>query len=260
MSIVTKDMRLEDLLVELALYDSSQMDDLNIVLLSDNDDFKKLNYFIFSNVDGINYSTMDTPYDKDLSILSEMDMIIFYKNDQDLEEMILKNIHKKRLNTKFFHVIDNKNYRKVDLLNEYLIGVNKIIKIDTELEEYIFEIQKELRRDFYSKRLQSLKEIGLLSKKEDFEKRVNELIEKRVFFTKLRYHYDSDLDIFKYNIRKIVRKKDTIYIDKDKNEIFFLLLNIMPKKASQIIRDRIKNFSIRISEISQKSVFDLIFE
>ena len=257
--IVTNSERLEDLLVDLSLYEED-FRELNVVLLSDSDEFKKLNYFIFSGVEGINYITMDAPYDKDLSILSEMDMIIFHKRDKKLEELILENALKKNLSTKFIHVVDNKSYRKVDFLNEYLLGVSKIIKIDTELEEYVFEIQKELRKNFYSSRLEKLREKKLLTKKEEFENRINELINTRVFFTKLRYKFDSDMDIYNYNIQKIIRKRDTIYIDKDSSELYFLLLDVMPKKASEIIKDRIKNFSIRVNEVSQKNVFDLIFD
>ena len=256
--IVTKE-RLEDILVELTLCDDGYNKELNVVLISDSEDFKKLNYFIFSNIEGINYITMDAPYDKDLSILSEMDMIIFQKNDTKLEKLLLSNIQTKALKTKFMHIVDNKNYRRVDFLNEYILGVSKIIKIDDELEEYIFEIQKELKRNFYSKRLDAIEENTILKTSKDFEKRVNTLINKRVFFTKLRFKYDSDMDIFSYNLKKIIRKRDTIYIDKDSHEIYFLLLDVMPEKASQIIRQRIGSFSIRVHEISQKNVFDLIF-
>jgi len=256
--IVTKD-RLEDLLVELSLFSDEYTKEANIALITDDEEFKKLNYFIFSDVEGINYSTIDRPYDKDLSILSEMDLIIFNKADEKLEELILKNIHRKNLSTKFIHIVDNKNYRRVDFLNEYLLGVSKIIKLEDELEEYIFEIQKELRNNFYSKRLNQIEQNKILSQKDKFEKKINSLIEKRVFFTKLRFKFDSDLDIFEYNLKKVIRQRDTIYIDKDSHEIYFLMLDIMPKKASSIIRERITNFSIRVDEISQKNVFDLIF-
>ncbi len=257
--IVTKTDRVEDLLVELSLCED-EYKELNVVLLSDSEEFKKLNYFIFSSVEGINYITMETPYDQDLTILSEMDMIIFHKRDKKLEELILENTLKKNLNTKFIHVVDNKSYRKVDFLNEYLLGVSKIIKIDDDLEEYVFEVQKELRKNFYSRRLEKLNEKKFLTKKEDFEERVDELVKTRVFFTKLRYKFDSDMDIYNYNIQKIIRKRDTIYVDKDSNEIYFLLLDVMPKKASKIVKNRIKNFSIRVNEVSQKDVFDLIFD
>jgi len=36
-------------------------------------------------------------------------------------------------------------------------------------------------------------------------------------------------------------------------------LDVMPKVANNIIKSRIKNFSIRLSEISHKSVFDIVF-
>ena len=259
-NIVTQNERVEDILIELSLCDKDNLKEQNIALLSDSEEFKKLNYFIFRDVEGINYMTIDTPYDKDLSILSEMDLIIFNKKDEDLENLILKNIHKKHLRSRFIHVVEDKGYRKVDFLNEYLAGVSKILKIDSELEEYIFEIQKELRNNFYSKRLLNINTLPILTKKEDFEFRINELIKNRIFFTKLRFKYDSDMDILEYNIKKTIRKRDTIYVDKNLHELYFVLLDVMPKKAGDIVKERIKNFSIRVNEVSHKNVFDLIFD
>ncbi len=257
-TIVTEN-RMEDLLVELSLLNDLEERELNIVLLSDNEELKKLNYFIFNEVKGINYYTMDDPYDKDLSVLSQMDIVIYNKNDKDLENHILENIANKNLHCKFLHIVDDKNFRKVDFLDEYLHGVSKVIKVDSELEEYIFDIQRELGSNFYSQRLQGIKAVGILYDKKRFENRVDELIKKRVCFTKLRYTYESDMDIKKYNLKKILRNKDTIYIDIQKSEIFFLLIDVLPNKASEIIKSRIKNFSIRLSEISHKSVFDIVF-
>jgi hypothetical protein len=256
--VVTKN-RIDDLLIELSLLDNSIDKELNVALLSDSDDMKKLNYFIFNDVDGINYHTIDEPYDSDLTILSQMDIVLYNKDDKKLEDMILENIINKHLNCKFIHIVDSSNYRKLDFLEEYLQGVSKVIKLDSDLEEYIFEIQKELMNGFYSKRIQKIKPIDTIYEKSIFEKRVDELIENRVCFTSLRYTYESDMDISKYNLKKIVREKDTIYIDKKNSEIYFLLLDIMPKKANDIIKSRIKNFSIRVSEISHKSVFDIVF-
>jgi len=257
--IVTKS-RMDDLLIELSLLDEGMDKELNIVLLSDNDDMKKLNYFIFNAVDGINYYTMDDPYDKDLSILSQMDIVLYNKDDKELEDLILENIINKRLGCKFIHIVDNQNYRKIDFLEEYLQGVSKVIKLDSELEEYIFEVQRELMNGFYSKRLQKIKPVkDMIFDGKVYEKRVNELIKNRVCFTALRYTYESDMDISKYNLKKIVREKDAIYVDRAKNEIYFLLIDVMPSTANEIVKSRIKNFSIRLSEISHKSVFDMVF-
>ena len=251
--------RVEDILVELSLLNDFEQRELNVALLSDSDDLKKLNYFIFNSVENINYHTIDTPYDNDLSILSQMDIVIFNKEDKNLENLILENIANKHLHCKFFCLVDEKSYRKVDFLNEYLHGVSKVIRVENELEEYIFEIQRELRCNFYSQRLRKIEAVDTLFQRDDFESRIKNLIDERVCFTKLRYTYDSDLDIAKYNLRKILRDKDTIYIDRQKSEIYFLLLDVMPSKADSIIKSRVKNFSIRLSEISHESVFDIVF-
>lgn len=252
--------RVDDLLVELSLYGDNDTGDLNVVLISDNEEMKKLNYFIFHEAPGINYYTMDSPYDRDFSIISQMDVIIYNKSDNALEEMLLKNIKYKSLNCKFFHIVDEKYFRKVDLLDEYFKGVDRVLKVDIELEEYIFELQRELRSNFYSKRLNKIEPKEIILDKENFSLRVESLIKERVFFSKVRYTYESDINIKEYNLKKVVRELDSIYIDENSKEIIFILLDVMPKKADFIIKKRMKNFSIYLHDISQKSVFDLLFD
>jgi len=259
-SLSGADKRVDDLLVELSLFDEDDTKELNIVLISDNEEMKKLNYFIFNGVDGINYYTMDSPYDRDLSIISQMDIIIYNKIDDSLEELLLKNIKNRGLNCKFFHIINEKYFRKVDLLNEYFKGVDRVLKIDIELKEYIFELQRELRSNFYSKRLSKIKPQDTMLSRDSFEIRKNELIKNRVFFSKVTYRYESDINIKEYNLKKVVRELDSIYIDEKSKEISFILLDIMPKKANYIIKKRMKNFSIYLDDKAEKSVFDLLFD
>jgi len=86
------------------------------------------------------------------------------------------------------------------------------------------------------------------------------LIKHRIFFSKVIYTYESDIDIKEYNLKKVVRELDSIYIDEKSKEITFILLDVMPKKADYIIKKRMKNFSIYLHNVRQKSVFDLLFD
>ncbi len=255
--VVTKSNRSEDVLIQLSLL--SYDEDINVVLLSDSDEMKKLNYYIFDGVEGINYYTMDAPYDRDLSILSTMNFVLYNKDDKELEKIILENIEKKHIKSKFIYIVDKKRYKQLNLLEEYANGVDNIVIIDSQIQEYIYEIQRELRNNFYIKRLKKIKEQKILKNIEELEERINELIKNRIFFTKLRYKYESDMNPYKFNLDQMIRKKDSIYIDKIKKEIYFLLLNILPAKAHSIITKRVKNFPIKLKQIAQKNVFDLIY-
>ena len=252
--------RVSDMLLELSLYDDSLSKELNIVLITDSEDMKKLNYFIFNDVQGIHYYTMDSPYDSDFSILSQMDVIIFNKDDKKLEEMLLENIKSKHLNCKFFYLVDKKYFRKLDILDEYFKGVDRVLKVDIELEDYIFELQRELNSNFYSKRLKNIESATLLKDEETFLNRVNQLTNEKIFFSKVSYSYESDIDINEYNLKKIVREKDSIYIDVESTSITFILLDIMPDKADEILKRRVEKFSIYLNLKVKKSVFDLVFD
>jgi len=68
------------------------------------------------------------------------------------------------------------------------------------------------------------------------------------------------MDIHSYNIRKIVRECDLILVDEKKQEIKFLILNVIPAFGSELIKKRINNFSITLTEKDKLSSFDIIYE
>jgi len=92
-----------------------------------------------------------------------------------------------------------------------------------------------------------------------FYDRVNDLIEKKIFFSLFRYNYQSEIDIDDYNIKKIVREHDNILIDRENKELVFLLLNVVPDFGAEIIKKRIDNFSIFLTPVEQRNAFDLVF-
>ncbi len=251
-------------LIELSLLDERYMKvkNIQIVLISDFENIKKLNYYLFSNVLDVDYFTVDTVDENDIVFFDSMDVIIFNKEDDKLKEMLLHNIKAKNLDTKFF-LITNKSYlRQNDILREHVSGVDKLLKMDFFLEDYILSIEKYLRSNFYSKRLLSLADEQEIITRDitRFEKKVDDLVSKKIFFSLINYAYNCDIDIGSYNIRKIVRDNDLIYIDEKKSEITFLLQNVIPEYGAKLIKSRINNFSITLDEKSKLSAFDLIYE
>jgi hypothetical protein len=123
-------------------------------------------------------------------------------------------------------------------------------------------MEKFLRSNFYSKRLlirEDAKDVMTKNKK-TFEKTVEDLLTQKIFFSIFSYTYSAEMDIHSYNIRKIVRECDLILVDEKKEEVTFLLLNIIPEFGSELIKKRINNFSITLTETSKRSSFDIIYE
>ena len=251
-------------LIELSLLNDriSTAKNIQVALLSDCEDIKKLNYYLFSEVSDVDFFTIDSLTENELSNMDDMDIIVFNKENDMLKEMLLHNIKAKNLKTKFF-LISNKNYlRQKDILREHINGVDKYLKMDFFLEEYILSMEKFLHSNFYSKRLLAYEDEQdvLMVDKRKFELKINQLIKDKIFFSLFNYKFNSEMDIESYNIRKIVRECDLILVDDKNHEITFLLLNVVPEFGSELIKKRINNFSISLEENNKLSAFDIIYE
>ena len=235
---------------------------IQVMLMSDNDEQKKLHYYIFSSSSDVDYYTIDILPDDEMNILAEMDIIIFNKDDENLKRRILAKIAQESLNTKFFEITKQDYLRQKDLLNANLEGVDRLFKRDYLMEDFVMSIEMYLKNSFYSKRLLTLDDSNniMIKNREDFEEKIAFLLDKKIFFSRFTYHYDADTDIENYNVQKIVREYDNIFINKRKKEIHFLILNTVPNFGKELIEKRIQNFSITLDFISAKSAFDLIFE
>lgn len=253
----------EDTLVNLSLFEQQKrnLPNIKIALITDNEDLKKLNYYLLKDVDDVDYFTMDDAA-LDLDIIEDMDIVIFSKEDEIQKHAILDRIKSKNLKTKFMMISDKPYLRQKDILQEHINGVDKLMKMDFFLEEYILSIEKYLHSSFYSKRVLDVEDLPdvLTHDRRSFQKRIDDLMQRKIFFSLLKYSYESEIDIDEYNIRKIVREHDTIFIDKDNQKIVFLLMNVIPEFGSQIIKKRIDNFSISLVPEKVCNAFDIIFE
>jgi len=253
----------DDTLINLSLYDRdvSRAPNIKIALITDNNDLRKLNYYLLRDVSDIDYYTIDNLNDDELDMIDEMDIVVYNMDETVLKDKILHHIKAKQLKTKFF-MISNKPYlRQKDILQEHINGVDKLMKMDFFLEDYILSMEKYLRSNFYSKRLLALEDTPevVLHDSKKFYDRVNDLIDKKIFFSLFRYSFQSEIDIEDYNIKKIVREHDNILIDRANNELVFLLLNVVPDFGAEIIKKRIDNFSIFLTPLEQRNAFDLVF-
>ncbi len=235
---------------------------IQVMLMSDNDELKKLHYYIFSSSEDVDYYTIDILPEEEMSILEEMDIIIYNKKDPLLKKQILSTIKHNRLPVKFFEITNNAYLRQKDLLIANLDGVDKLFKKDFLMEDFVMSIEMYLKSNFYSKRLLTLDENNeiIIYKKELFEKKIESLLDKKVFFSLFTYAYDADAEIESYNIQKIVREYDNIFVNKRKKELQFLILNTVPDFGKELIQKRIQNFSISLELLESKSAFDLIFD
>ncbi len=234
---------------------------IQVMLMSDNDVLKKLHYYIFSSASDVDYYTIDILPHEEMDLIQEMDIIIYNKEDASLKKRILDTIKKEKLDLKFFEITNQEYLRQKDLLLANIDGVDKLFKKDFLMEDFVMSIEMYLKSSFYSRRLLALEESEIvIHKKELFDKKVTDLLEKKIFFSLFTYHYEADADIESYNIQKIVREYDNIFVNKRKKEIKFLVLNTIPDFAAQLIQKRIENFSITLELRESKSAFDLIFD
>ena len=235
---------------------------IQVMLVSESDELKKLHYYIFSSVKDVDYYTIDILPQDEMDILHDMDIIIYNKKENTLKKEILTRIKKMKLKTKFFEISTHPYLRQKDLLTANLDGVDKLFKQDFLMEDFIMSIEMNLKSSFYSRRLLAMEENEtiLISSKEYFNYKIETLLENKIFFSLLTYSYDSDVDIQSYNIQKIVREYDNIFVNKRKKEIHFIILNTLPLFANAMIKERIGNFSISLESKSSKSSFDLIFD
>jgi hypothetical protein len=253
----------EDTLINLSLFDKNRLsvENIKIALITDNNDLRKLNYYLFKDVSDVDYFTFDDTK-IDLDLIEEMDIIIYSRAEDAIKNEILHHIKAKNLKTKFMMISDKPYLRQKDILQEHINGVDKLMKMDFFLEDYILSIEKYLYSNFYSKRLLDLPDLSevITYDKDILKRRIDDLIQRKIYFSLFRYSYHSEIDIEEYNLKKIVREHDTIYIDKESGEIYFLLLNVIPEFGEQIIKKRINNFSITLTPEASCNVFDIVFE
>jgi hypothetical protein len=234
---------------------------IELMLISDDEEIKKLHYFIFSTSEDIDYYTVENIGEDEISLLFEMDIVIFHKDDEELKSEILNLIEENNLPIFFFEISKDRYIRQRDILIAHNRGVDRLFKRNFQFEEYIVAIEMHLKSNFYTKKLLELKlDQNILYEKFEFDKKVEELLKKRLFFSILEYGYSSDIDIENYNLRKILREEDLIYIDRSKSKISFLIMNVVPKLSKEIIQKRIKNFSITLEEIDSYSAFEIVYE
>ncbi len=235
---------------------------IQLMLLSDSEEIKKLHYYIFSSADDVDYYTPEDLSAEDLSLVYDMDIVINQKKDPQIREPILNLIQSHKLDLKFFEISDQKYLRQKDHLMAHNSGIHKLFEKEFMIEEYMMSIEMFLKSNFYTKRLLSLKENTerIINSSDLFENRIKELLEKRIYFSLIKYHYESDLPIESYNIQKIVREYDTIYYDSKKGIVHFLILNTTPTLGRRLIEDRMRHFSIYLEPITALSAFELVFE
>jgi hypothetical protein len=256
------DKNIIDELIVLEKANNKKDKNMQLMLMSDSDEIKKLHYFIFSSAIDVDYYTIDELEPEDISIIYDMDIIIFNKKDENLKESILQIIEAQKLDLKFFEISDSEYLRQKDHLIAHNSGIHKLFNRDFMLEEFVINIEIYLKSNFYTKRLLDLKEHDeiMIDSEKLFKNRIHTLLEKKIFFSLLKYSFEADTDIKSYNLRKIVRENDTIYYDEKNSMLHFLILNTIPSFGKSMINERMKNFSITLESTKAISAFELVFE
>ncbi len=252
----------KEIITDFSQYENKKDKKLQVMLMSDSEEIKKLNYYIFSSTNDVDFYNLDDLPEDAQEFFAQMDILIYNKHDDNLKKEILNIIKENSLDLKFFYITNKPYLRQKDSIIEHINGVDKLFKRDFFLEDYILSIEKYTKSNFYSKRLLTLKNFDKIVTydEKEYKDRIKELLLAKIFFSTFDYKYESDISIDSYNIKKIVRDYDMIFIDKEKKQISFLFLSLIPEFGKEIIAKRIKNFSITLHPIKSSCSFDIVFK
>ncbi len=151
-----------------------------------------------------------------------------------------------------FWITNRKSIRKSDLNESKNNGIDMLFPKTFDIKEYVHYIEQVIQQAFYTNKLRNLsyieeeQNVDILTMK----KRIKELEEKQILHSVVTIKLS---DIKHDNLSTFIRKEDFVAIDKNANSAFFVLINLLPENARQIIADRTKVNKQEIS-IQHKAV------
>jgi hypothetical protein len=231
-------------------------DESNIVLFSDKPEIVAFHKYIFKKDTNIHFNHISA-VDENQSVLENADIIIFNLHNIPLKDNILLHIKKHNLKTKFIFLSRDKLIRKRDKVKKIEKGIFAIFEHNFDLLEYIYTIEKMIGHDFYTT---VLNKVNVLPRNRYFR---NEEVLKNSVYTLLNYHIYFSMVIVEYAengavtqevIENCIRDLDSVYHSNENRHLIFLLVDIMPTNALDLIAHRLEDRDITVVS---KEVFDV---
>jgi hypothetical protein len=231
-----------------------QKENARICLISDQSDMHYLHQTILQKQPYIQLDIASLEdLEKDHTILNEETDLILYNDSRKFLTKEMTNVFKKLSPyAQIFWITNRKSIRKSDLNESKNNGIDMLFPKTFDIKEYVHYIEQVIQQAFYTNKLRNLsyieeeQNVDILTMK----KRIKELEEKQILHSVVTIKLS---DIKHDNLSTFIRKEDFVAIDKNANSAFFVLINLLPENARQIIADRTKVNKQEIS-IQHKAV------
>ena len=201
----------------------------NINLISDQDDFIKANQTLFKDKINVNLIVSD-------KIDKEADIIVLNLSREIKKDTILA-IKKNLSNVKLILFLQNKVLREIDKEHYTNLGIDLVLDKNYDFLNYVKFVEKEIKDNFYSSKIKNFT-------KPDFSNTITYeqllLLVDTLNSQNIIHSLLSIEDKYLNNsFEKNLRKYDFVhYSYHDNNTTIFILLNITPNRAKELISKR----------------------
>ena len=227
-----------------------------VILFSDKPDVVKFHEYIFKKDSHIHFKHI-TNLDENQQDVEEADIILYNIHNVPFKDKLLNIIKNRKLRTKFLYLSNDSIIRKRDKVRKIEKGITYVFEKNFDILEYIYTIEKSVGREFYTTILDKVNVLphNHYLKDEDILKdSVYSFLNYHIYFCMVAVEYSEQSNITMDIIDNSVRDLDFVYHNEDNRNLIFLLVDILPEYALELIVQRLGSKNIKI--VSQRA-FDV---
>ncbi len=230
-----------------------------ISLISNDENIINMHKIIFSDQKKIHFNTISLDHLQNSTQIAfkDSDIIIYNDSRKVLNSEMIHAFKKLAPYARIFSINNRKSIRKTDIKESKEAGVDLLLPRSFDFKEYINTIELAIQDEFYS---QKLKNLSFLAKEQQVDikelmQRISELERKRIYFSIVTARAT---DIESNNISSMIRKEDFVFIDHVNNIILFVMINLLPDIAKDIISERTSVSKLLIKHHKKDALTELI--
>lgn len=213
----------------------------SIVVISDQEDIDYLHKTIFAKQENINYTyiQLETLIQADTIINEQTDLIIYNDSKKPLNKNLIKAFKQTAPFAQIYVLSNRRSIRKIDLKISADMGIDQTFAKSFDIKEYVQHIEQVIHNNFYTHKLKNISFLGEIQRVDvkGLMQRLTELEKTNILFTMMTAQLsDTDTQI----LNQSIREDDFFFIDSSHNLILFVMLNILPEQAKDIIAERMK--------------------
>ncbi len=211
----------------------------SIYLISNDEDITNMHKIIFGDQKNIRFKhfTLDDLQNPANLEFKESDIIIYNDSRKMLDANMIQAFKKLAPYARIFSLSNRKSIRKTDLKESKEAGINLLLPKSFDLKEYIHTIELAIGDEFYTKKLKNLSFLTSAHQVDikELMQRIAELEKNRIYFSIVTARAT---DIENNNISRMIRKEDFVFIDKSHDITLFVMINLLPDVAKDVIAER----------------------